>query len=110
MKTSVKNFFDLHSGKLSEELIETLAQSAHVKIERIVSEGQASPENFWYDQENDEFVILLEGEAVLKFENGETAELKEGDYIIIPAHVKHRVEKTSTQGKTFWLAVHFNNK
>lgn len=90
-----------------DEIFETLFSKGQVKIERIISQGQKSLENKWYDQEHDEWVIVLEGHAKLQIE-GETAltELKSGDYLLIPAHVKHRVHWTDPSIKTIWLAVH----
>ncbi|MEN8193953.1 MAG: cupin domain-containing protein [Bacteroidota bacterium] len=92
---------------LPEELFETIAQSENVKIERIVSDGHCSPLNFWYDQDQNEFVILLQGNAVLEFEDGSKLELNDGDYHLIPAHKKHRVAFTDTSTKTVWLAVFY---
>jgi len=78
-----------------------------VRIERIVSTGQASPPGFWYDQPDDEFVVLLTGAACLRFENGDvTLDMKPGDWVEIPAHVRHRVESTQADPPTVWLAVH----
>jgi cupin 2 domain-containing protein len=78
-----------------------------VRIERIVSTGQASPPGFWYDQPDDEFVVLLTGGARLRFEDGEvTLDMKPGDWVEIPAHVRHRVESTQADPPTVWLAVH----
>ncbi len=110
MSISIKNFFDLPDTDLQEELIELISGNENVKIERIISDGHRSPEGFWYDQETDEFVLLLSGKADLKFEDGTKLEMRKGDFITIPAHFKHRVEKTSTDEKTLWLAVHFKNK
>ena len=91
------------------ELIEVLVQAAGVRIERIVSTGQASPPGFWYDQPDNEFVVLLTGSAVLRFEDGDCRfDLKPGDWIEIPAHVRHRVEATQADPPTVWLAVHRN--
>jgi cupin 2 domain-containing protein len=78
-----------------------------VRIERIVSTGQASPPGFWYDQADDEFVVLLMGAARLRFEEGDvTLDMKPGDWIEIPAQVRHRVESTQAESPTVWLAVH----
>lgn len=90
---------------LPEELTTVLAQSSHVRIERIVSTGQASPEGFWYDQGEHEWVVLLQGAATLGFEDGITIDMNPGDYVWIPAHQKHRVERTSTLEPTVWLAI-----
>ena len=77
-----------------------------MRIERIVSTGQASPAGFWYDQPDDEFVVLLSGAAALRFEGGDVVDLKPGDWIEIAAHVRHRVESTQADPPTVWLAVH----
>jgi len=92
------------------ELIETLVAGPDVRIERIVSSGQASPDDFWYDQEEHEWVILLAGKARLRFEgDGEPTPMKPGDHINIPAHRKHRIEWTSPDALTIWLAVFYHD-
>ena len=101
------NLFSDIPKNISEEIFETLIKSEHVKIERIVSKGQKSPENFWYDQDQNEWVIVLKGSASIGFENGNITELQQGDYINIPAHKKHRVEKTDQTTETIWLAVFY---
>ena len=101
------NFFENISENLPYELIETIVQSKNVKIERIVSDGHSSPPNFWYDQDQNEFVLLLQGRALIEFENEESIELIVGDYQIIHAHKKHRVSYTDNSVQTIWLAVHF---
>ena len=78
-----------------------------MRIERIVSTGQASPAGFWYDQPDDEFVVLLSGAAALRFEGGDVVDLKPGDWIEIAAHVRHRVESTQADPPTVWLAMHW---
>ena len=102
----VENIFMGIPEHLNIEIIEILQQSEHVKIERIVSTGQTSPETGWYDQPQNEWVMLLEGEAVVTFEDREEV-LNVGDYMNIPAHAKHRVSWTHPQKKTLWLAVHY---
>lgn len=93
---------------LSEELVETLAKNKLVRIERIVSHGHASPDDFWYDQDQNEFVILLKGAARLRFDaDNDPVEMKPGDFIDIPAHRKHRVEWTTPDVPTVWLAVYY---
>lgn len=104
----VTNLFREFPAALPNELFETLVSSSAVRIERIVSAGQASPENFWYDQMNDEWVLVVAGSAGLRFEGSEEVlALKPGDWINIPAHKKHRVEWTDANEKTIWLAVHY---
>lgn len=93
---------------LPQELFETICSAGRVKIERIVSRGHASPEGFWYDQEEHEFVLVVQGSAGLKIEERkDILVLKPGDYLNIPAHVRHRVEWTDPTGDTIWLAVHY---
>jgi cupin 2 domain-containing protein len=80
-----------------------------LKIERIVSHGQASPPGFWYDQPQNEWVIVLKGSAGLRFEDEAAARtLNAGDYVFIPAGKRHRVEWTAPAEPTVWLAVHFD--
>jgi cupin 2 domain-containing protein len=94
----------------AEEEIERLIDGANLRIERIVSTGQASPPGFWYDQPDDEFVVLLAGSARLRFEAGDLhLELKPGDWVEIPAHARHRVEWTQADPPTVWLAIHFSS-
>jgi cupin 2 domain-containing protein len=98
---------DLPAG-LPEELFETLSENRYVRIERIVSHGHASPPDFWYDQPQHEWVVLLKGAAKLRFED-QTIELNPGDFINIPAHKRHRVEWTTPSEPTVWLAVHYRD-
>ena len=90
-----------------DEDITALLTTPNVRIERIVSTGQASPSGFWYDQNEAEWVVLLTGAAGLRFDGeSEPRELKPGDYLHIPAHRRHRVEWTHPSEPTVWLAVH----
>lgn len=102
------DLFENTPAKLRDEAIATLAEAPGVRIERIVSTGQASPPGFWYDQDATEWVVLLAGSAGLLFE-GEVAPrvLRPGAYVEIPAHLRHRVEWTDPERPTVWLAVHF---
>lgn len=101
------NLFDNISEELSGELVEVLADSSNIRIERIVSDGHASPDDFWYDQDQNEWVMVVSGFAVLEFED-KSVEMKPGDHILIPAHQKHRVASTSPTEKTIWLAVFYD--
>jgi cupin 2 domain-containing protein len=92
---------------LPDEITDNLVQARHVRIERIMSEGHASPQGFWYDQEECEFVLLVQGAARLRFED-KVVEMKPGDWIDIPAHRKHRVEWTTPDEKTVWMAVFYD--
>ncbi|MDY0042271.1 MAG: cupin domain-containing protein [Desulforhabdus sp.] len=107
----IKNIFtEMASEHFSDELIEHLVMARGVRIERIVSNGHSSPEGFWYDQEQDEWVMVLKGSAGLLFEGSdEVLKLNSGDWIDIPAHKRHRVEWTDSGEKTIWLAVHYNS-
>ncbi len=104
----VKNIFDDIKVDKKEEIFEVLFQNQVVKIEKIISNGQTSKPNFWYNQEEIEFVILLSGEAQIEFED-EIIDLKKGDYTLISAHRKHRVAFTDTKNPTIWLAVFIKN-
>jgi cupin 2 domain-containing protein len=93
---------------LPEELIEVLAETPHVRIERIVSTGHASPEGLWYDQDQHEWVVVLRGRAKLLFkDDDEPVEMGPGDWINIPAHRKHRVKWTTPDEPTVWLAIFY---
>ena len=104
------NLFSDLPDDLSKEVTETLAQGKNLRIERIVSHGQASPGGFWYDQEQSEWVVVLKGEAKLLIEGDEgPVHLQAGDYLLIPAHQKHRVEWTKPGEPTIWLAVFYDD-
>lgn len=93
---------------MPEEWCQDLLKTGHFRLERIVSAGQASPVDFWYDQPDHEWVVLLSGSAGLKFaDSPETVVLKPGDHLLIPAGCRHRVEWTAAGEKTVWLALHF---
>ena len=103
------NIFANIPDQMPEELFQTLAESSGLKIERIISHGHSSPEGFWYDQDQHEWVLLLQGSATLRFQDSEQPlTLKPGDYITIPAHQKHRVESTDPDTPTVWLAIHYD--
>jgi cupin 2 domain-containing protein len=104
----LSNLFSNIPQHLPQEIVEILAGSGSVRIERIVSHGQCSPPDFWYDQDQHEWVILLKGAASLRIAGeDEPLALAAGDYLNIPAHVKHRVESTSATEDTVWLAVFY---
>jgi len=95
-------------GELPNELFSLLFQNKQLKIERIVSKGQCDTKEQWYDQDSDEWVILLQGAAILEFfDPAEKKSLSAGDYLLIPAHVKHRVDWTHPEKESIWLAIHF---
>ncbi len=102
------NLFEPPPPGLNGEVFATLLCREGVRIERIVSTGQASPQGFWYDQPRHEFVVLLSGSATLRFEHDEgLVHLRPGDWLDIAAHRRHRVEWTQANPPTVWLAVHF---
>ena len=102
-----KNIFESIPENLNEEIFEELVQGKNIKIERIITKGHTSPESGWYDQERDEWVIVLKGAAVISFEAGEDVSLGEGNYLNIPAHTKHKVSWTNPEIETVWLAIHY---
>jgi cupin 2 domain-containing protein len=102
------NLFAGLPAELTEELIETLVHANGARLERIVSRGHATPAGEWYDQDANEWVVLLRGGAGLRFEDeAEPRVLRPGDWLEIPAHRRHRVEWTSRSEPTIWLALHF---
>ena len=100
-------FSDIPQG-IDQERVEVILSSGSLRIEQIISGGWSTPPGQWYDQEQDEWVILLAGSATLMIEGlSEAISLKPGDYVNIPAHKRHRVEKTDEAEETIWLAVHY---
>ncbi len=94
--------------ELQHEIFEDIFKTDQLHVERIVSTGQISPPDFWYDQDWNEWVLVLQGRAVLEFSDEEKhVELSQGDYVLIPAHEKHRIKWTDPERKTIWLAIHF---
>jgi cupin 2 domain-containing protein len=111
MSITKNNLFADIPDHLKDELIETILQTSNFRIERIVSRGHHSEEGFWYDQDDNELVILLEGSAVLRFENQvQPVSMKPGDYLRIEKHVRHRVESTDPEHATIWLAIYYSLK
>ncbi len=104
----IKNIFKKIPKEIPDEIFQKILSTDKLKIERILSKGHASPKVGWYDQNTNEWVILLKGKAKLAFqESNNPVELTSGDYINIPSHVKHRVEWTDPSQETIWLAVHY---
>ncbi|MAD41751.1 MAG: cupin [Arcobacter sp.] len=101
-----KNVFENIIIDKSKEQFFQLFKNDNIKIEKIVSNGQSSPINFWYEQKENEFVLILKGNAILEYENNELV-LNEGDYINIPAFTKHRVKYTNKNEPTIWLAIFY---
>jgi cupin 2 domain-containing protein len=102
------NFFFKVPGSLPEEVIEVVLRTGSFRLERIISFGQATPEGEWYDQDTHEWVLLLTGEAGLRLENEpQVIIMKPGDYILIEAHRRHRVDWTDPARPTIWLTLHY---
>jgi cupin 2 domain-containing protein len=107
-RVKLNNIFSKIPEVIQDEISETLLKTKDLKLERIVSSGQRTPEGEWYDQDTDEWVILLSGSAGLLFENEkEVFTMNIGDYVHIKPHQRHRVEWTDREQKTVWLALHF---
>ena len=103
----IKNIFADLPVDVSREHFETLLECANFKLERIVSFGQPTAQGEWYDQDHGEWVVLLKGSAGLLLEGEEEVrQLMPGDYLYLPAHLRHRVEWTQAEGETIWLALH----
>ena len=106
MTESSGNFFERLPSVGPAEEVMPLVEAAGLKIERIVSHGHASPNGFWYDQNQREWVMVLRGAARLRFPN-KTIEMNPGDFVDIPPHEKHRVDWTTPDEPTIWLAIRF---
>jgi cupin 2 domain-containing protein len=104
MPPVVKNLLESPAGVT--ETFQTLLDLPGTRLEQIVSNGEASAEGFWYDQKNPEWVLLVRGEAILRFDPGGDVPLKAGDFLLIPANTRHRVESVSADA--VWLALHFS--
>ena len=102
------NIFRLPELLKNQEIFETIINNKNLKVERIISTGQTTPKDTWYDQQQDEWVILLQGEATLLFLDNNSIHLTAGDYLLIEAHQKHRVTFTSVNPPCIWLAIHGN--
>ncbi|MFI3185005.1 MAG: cupin domain-containing protein [Methylococcaceae bacterium] len=101
------NIFKNIPEQLPEERFECLFSRENIKLERIISKGHSTTAGHWYDQDDDEWVMLLQGQAILRYEqDNQTFHLHAGDYLLIPAHVRHRVEWTEPDTNTIWLAAH----
>ena len=107
MKPSASNIFSALPQNLENEVFQDLLKHDKVRIERILSKGQVSPPDEWYDQEENEWVMVLQGNAILQFEDGTEVKLAKGDYLNIPARLKHKVSWTDPEKTTVWLAVFY---
>lgn len=100
-----RGHFSPLSPPLSGEALEEVCRTGSFRVERIISSDFSSPPSFWYDQEEDEWVVLLSGEGTLEFEDGSLERLREGDWIFLPARLRHRVAATTQDPPCVWLAV-----
>ncbi len=101
------NIFSNIPSELPNEIFEDIIITEKLRIERIVSKGQTSPDFGWYDQRENEWVIVLSGYGVIEYINGDKVTLKQGDYLHLKAHEKHRVIETSIEDTTVWLAIFY---
>jgi cupin 2 domain-containing protein len=101
-----QNIFSSIPQNLSIEVFQTLLSSDAIGIERIISKGHQSERDFWYDQDQNEWILLLKGAARLEFTD-KVLNLNPGDYVNIPAHEKHRVDWTTPDEETIWLAIFY---
>jgi cupin 2 domain-containing protein len=107
-RVEFNNIFSKIPYFMQDEISETLLKTDDFRLERIISSGQATPFGEWFDQDSNEWVVLLSGSAGLLFEGEEEVRsMHPGDYIHIPAHQRHRVEWTDPGQKTVWLALHY---
>ncbi len=105
---STHHILDGIPASLRDELTEILVSHGQVRIERIVSEGHSSPDTGWYDQDENEWVMVLQGSAVLTLEeNNQRVEMQTGDHILLPTHCRHKVSWTSSDPQCVWLAVFY---
>ena len=103
MIDTVSDLLDDIPKDSSDEIFQLLLKNEKVRIERIISYGQVTDESYWYDQKKDEFIIVLQGSAKIKYENEQIFDLKVGSSLYIPSHTKHQV--IYTENKTVWLAL-----
>lgn len=101
------NIFNDIPAEFANEIFEDILITDKLRIERIVSKGQTSSENGWYDQSENEWLVILSGYGVIEYINGVKVTLKQGDYLNIKAHEKHRVIETSSDEVTVWLAIFY---
>ena len=109
MNMPLNNIFSNIPQNLPDEVFSIILQQDNILIERIVSKGHSTPTGKWYDQNQNEWILLLQGQATLRLINEQTINMDQGDYYFIPAHLKHRVEWTAPDCETIWLAIHFQD-
>lgn len=103
----MNNVFEDIPTSVPSEIFEEIVTTQNLRIERVLSYGQSSPEQGWYDQDENEWVVVLSGFGVIEFEDGREVHLKKGDYLNIKAHEKHKVKATSLKEVTVWLAIFY---
>ena len=101
------NIFESIPEEIDVEIFDLLIQRNNIKVERIISKGHSSPKTGWYDQDHNEWVIVLKGEATITIEGNIELNLKVGSYVDIPTHTKHKVSWTKPNSETIWLAIHY---
>lgn len=101
------NIFSDIPSQIPNEIVEDILTTEKLRIERIISKGQSSPDVGWYDQNDNEWVIVLSGYGVIEYSDGVKVTLKQGDYLNIKAHQKHRVRETDPNQVTVWLAIFY---
>jgi len=106
MSIKKSNIFSKTIIKSDDEVFEDIIDKESFKLQRIISKGHKTPKDEWYDQDKDEWVMLLQGEAILSFFDEEDIRLESGDHINIPAHKRHRVSWTKPDTETIWLALY----
>ncbi len=104
----MNNIFSSIPADIPMEICEDLLQNEHIRIERILSQGQSSPPDSWYDQDENEWGLVLKGSGIVVYDDGSQVKLETGDYLNIPAHKKHRVSWTDPDRVTVWLAIFYN--
>lgn len=104
------NIFASLPDELEQESFAELLRDTTIRIERILSKGHTSPASGWYDQEDNEWVLVLEGAGTILFADGRQVMLNKGDFLHIPAHVQHKVAWTDPDRLTIWLAVHYDSR
>lgn len=107
----LNNIFDIKNiTSVQPEIFENIIEKNDFKLDRIITQKPYDRPGKWYDQDKDEWVLLLQGEATIEFQNKEIIQLISGDYIFIPSHKRHRIKESSQEQKCIWLAIHGNLK
>lgn len=104
---NLSNIFESIPDEMPAEVFEDIVSSPKIRIERILSRGHTSPESGWYDQDENEWVMVIDGQATIEFDDGTFVTLRKGDYLNIPAHSKHKVSWSDPNQITIWLAVFY---